>query len=260
MFGKEPDYEQYSSLADKIKKAFNEKYLNRETGIYATGLQTELSVPLYWGLVPADMKDRVAANLNKRVEADNFHLDVGILGQKAILNALSENGYAGSAWKIASQETFPSWGWWIVNGATTLYENWNIDAQNDISLNHIMFGEIGAWLYKGLGGIYPDPAVPGFKHILMRPSFFPELKQLSVSHQTPYGKIVSEWEYDGKKVFYRIVIPPNATADLYLPEDFIMKRVKLINENKQIALQSDSDGIYSLLAGSYEVELVPGRK
>jgi alpha-L-rhamnosidase len=73
------------------------------------------------------------------VEADGKHVDVGILGTKAVLNALSENGYADLAYAVASQETYPSWGWWIVNGATTLYENWKIDAARDISPNHISY-------------------------------------------------------------------------------------------------------------------------
>ena len=102
MFNRQEDYRKYSALAEKIKKAFNEKYLNRETGTYGSGIQTEMSVPLFWGLVPEDIRARVAANLDKRVEADQFHLDVGVLGEKAVLNALSENGYAGSAWRIAS--------------------------------------------------------------------------------------------------------------------------------------------------------------
>ena len=121
--------------------------------------------------MPEELRAKVAANLAKRVEADGNHIDVGLLGTKAILNALSENGYADLAYKVASQETFPSWGWWMVNGATTLYENWPIDAKSDISMNHIMFGEIGAWLYKALGGIRPDPDQPGFKNILLEPHF-----------------------------------------------------------------------------------------
>jgi alpha-L-rhamnosidase len=143
----------------KSKKLLT-KYLNEQTGSYNKGLQTELSVPLFMGLVPDAYKSKVAANLAKRVEADNFHLDVGVLGGRAILSALSDNGYADVAYKIASQETYPSWGWWMVNGATTLYENWKIDAKHDISLNHIMFGDIGAWLYRGIGGIKPDELQP----------------------------------------------------------------------------------------------------
>jgi alpha-L-rhamnosidase len=260
MFNRQDDYRKYSALAEKIKKAFNEKYLNREAGTYGSGIQTEMSVPLFWGLVPEDIKARVAANLDKRVKADQYHLDVGVLGEKAVLNALSGNGYAGSAWKIASQKTYPSWGWWIVNGATTLYENWDIEAQRDISLNHIMFGEIGAWLYKGVGGINPDQEAPGFKNIILRPSFFRELDDASASHQSPYGKIVSQWKREGKKLFYTIVIPANSTADLYLPEGCILKKVKLTNSNDHVTLQQNASDCYKLLAGSYELELTNDRK
>jgi alpha-L-rhamnosidase len=218
MLGKKEDYEKYSALAEKIKRSFNEKYLNSETALYGNGLQTELSAPLYWGLAPADLKSKIAANLAKRVEADQFHLDVGLLGQKAILNALSENGYADIAYKVASQETYPSWGWWIKNGATTLYENWKIDAERDISLNHIMFGEIGAWMYKGVGGILPDSLKPGFKHIIFKPHFVAGLDTFEAMHKGPQGNIRSSWSRTGKKISYTVVVPPNSSATVYLPE------------------------------------------
>ena len=166
MFNKTEDYKYYSALANKIKNVINDKFLNRETGIYGSGVQTEQSVPLQWGIVPEELKRKVARNLAKQVEAAGFHLDVGVLGAKAILNALSENGEAETAYKLAAQDTYPSWGCWIANGATTLLENWDLNATRDISDNHMMFGEIGGWFYKGLGGIFPDPENPGFKHIL----------------------------------------------------------------------------------------------
>jgi alpha-L-rhamnosidase len=217
LLGKQDDQATYSALANKIKHAFNAKYLNTKTGIYGSGLQTELSAALYWGLVPDSIKATVAANLAKRVRADNNHLDVGLLGTKTILNALSENGYADLAYTLAAQETFPSWGWWIKNGATTLYENWPIDAKSDISLNHIMFGEIGAWLYKGLGGIRPDPAQPGFKNILLEPHVVTGLNQFEASHDSPYGTIVSSWKRNGRKITYQVVVPPGSTATVKLP-------------------------------------------
>lgn len=217
ILGNQADHEKYLALSIKIKNAFNEKYLNKETAIYGSGVQTALSAPLYWGLVPDEFKSKVAANLAKRVEADLFHLDVGLLGQKAILNALSENGYADIAYKVASQKTYPSWGWWIENGATTLYENWKIDAASDISLNHIMFGEIGAWIYKGLGGIKPDPAHPGFKNVLLAPHFVEGLDHFEATHHGPYGTISSSWTKSGKKVSYTVTVPPNSTATVILP-------------------------------------------
>ena len=225
LFNKQEDYKHYQALAEKIRQAINDKYLNRETGIYASGVQTELSVPLMWGIVPKDMKAKVARNLAKKVEEAGFHLDVGVLGAKAILNALSENGEAETAYKVAAQDTYPSWGCWIANGATTLLENWDLNATRDISDNHMMFGEIGGWFYKGLGGIFPDPQQPGFKHILLRPNFPSDLKQFEARHRSPYGEIQSQWERKKKSVVYSVTIPANSSATLYVTDTVKGERV-----------------------------------
>ena len=255
LFGKQADAEKYSALAQKVKNAINAKYLNRETGIYGDGVQTQMSVPLQWGVVPDDMRAKVAANLAKRVQADNKHLDVGLLGTKAILNALSENGYADLAFTLAAQKDFPSWGWWIVNGATTLYENWPIDSKRDLSLNHIMFGEVSAWFFKALGGIRPDPAQPGFKNIILQPNFVSGLTHANVSHRSPFGDIVSKWERKKKDVLYSVTIPANSTADLYLPEGVQVKNVMLADAKTKLSLQKNTENGYHLQAGSYVFKL-----
>ena len=217
LFRNQPDYNYYSSLAEKIKKAINNKYLNKEASIYASGVQTELSMALQWGIVPEQYKKGVAENLARRVAADGMHLDVGVLGTKAILNALSDHDQAETAYKLAAQDTYPSWGWWIVNGATTLYENWNIQAARDISLNHMMFGEIGGWFFKGLGGIKPDERNPGFKNVLLQPNFVRGLEFFTASHTGPYGKIVSSWKRVGPSIQYTVVVPANSTATVFFP-------------------------------------------
>src|SRR5690554_5079057 len=230
LFDKKEDHNKYTALAEKIKSAINDKYLNRDTGIYGDGLQTELSVPLQWGIVPEEMLEKVAANLAERVEADNKHIDVGLLGTKAILNALSENGYPELAWEVASQETYPSWGWWIVNGATTFYENWPLDASKDISMNHIMFGEIYAWYYKALGGIFPDEQKPGFKNVVLKPNFVNGLQQFEASYNGPYGNVHSSWERKRRSVLYSVEIPANSTATLYLKGKRIRENNKPVQE------------------------------
>lgn len=224
LFGKEYDFQKYKSLSEKIKNAINAKFLNIETGIYASGTQTELSVPLHWGVVPEEMIAKVAANLNQKVKETNYHLDVGVLGAKALLNALNNNGYAESAYKVAVQDTYPSWGWWAANGATTLLENWDLEAERDISDNHMMFGEIGGWFFKSLGGILPDPTKPGFKHIILKPIFPEGLEHSEVSHESPYGKIVSKWKKGNKSIVYDIVIPPNSSATFFAPANISGER------------------------------------
>ncbi|MES2647949.1 MAG: family 78 glycoside hydrolase catalytic domain [Bacteroidota bacterium] len=252
LFNKQADHLRYTLLANKIKNAINEKYLNKVTRLYGDGIQTELAVPLYMGIVPDEVKAGVAANLAKRVAADSFHLDVGILGAKAILNALSENGYADVAYKVASQETYPSWGWWIKNGATTLYENWNIEAANDISLNHIMFGEIGAWLYKGLGGIKPDESQPGFKNVLLFPNFVEGLEFFKAEHKGPFGTIISNWKRSGNSVIYQVTVPPNATASIQFPNG---KSVWLNGKIMSDIKSGNSIKPFKVKAGEYSFEI-----
>lgn len=223
LLGKEQDQEKYLALSKKIADAINKKYLNSETGIYGEGFQTELSAALFWGIVPEDLKARVAENLKNRVIADNSHVDVGLLGTKTILNALSENGYHDLAFTLASQKTMPSWGYWIDNGATTLQENWPMKTNTDISRNHIMFGEIGAWFYKALGGIKPDPDQPGFKNVILEPHFVKELTHFEATHKGPYGEIVSSWKREGGKILYSATIPPNSTATVRLDNGKVLK-------------------------------------
>ena len=234
LFGYTADYEKYSALAEQIKKSINDKYLDTERGIYASGTQTELSVPLYWGVVPKEYKAKVAKNLNEMVISSQYHLDVGVLGCKALLNALCENSYSDTAYKVAIQDSYPSWGWWVKNGATTLLENWKLDATRDISDNHMMFGEIGAWFYKGLAGIYPDSEHPGFKHINLRPYFPDGLEEFSARHTSPYGEIISGWSTKGGKVIYQVTIPANSSATLTLPEGWTC------NEGEKQKLQAGS--------------------
>ena len=233
-FSKEEDYLHYSALAEKIRKAVNEKFLDRESGIYASGTQTEQSVPLQWKIVPEELIGKVAQQLVLKVEEAGCHLDVGVLGAKAILNALSENGYPETAYKVATQQTYPSWGWWVMNGATTLLENWDLEAERDISDNHMMFGEIGAWFFKGLGGIFPDPDQPGFKHILLRPYMPKELDHFEASFKSPYGTIISQWRRVKNKITYQVTVPANSSATLYLPESIAGEKIVKLDAGQHI--------------------------
>ncbi len=248
LLNKPKDAEKYLQLANQVKDAINNKFLDREKGIYASGFQTEMSLSLFWGVVPDDMIKKIADNLAKSVIDNNTQLDVGLLGTRAILNALSENGYADLAWKLASRREFPSWGWWIVNGATTLYENWDIESESDLSMNHIMFGDISAWYYKALGGIYVDEDNPGFKHIILKPNFVNGLNEFKAKHKGPYGEIISEWKRTGSTVNYFIKIPANSSATLYLKTDEILEMAKT---GKQ-TISPDGFSVIELSSGEFK--------
>lgn len=219
LLGKTDDAIHYTRLADDVRNAINDAYLNREKGIYAGGSQTELAMALYWGIVPDDMRDNVAASLNEVVVDAGYHLDVGVHGCKALLGALTDNGYADTAYKVVTNTTYPSWGYWIRQGATTLHENWKTDVIIDNSLNHIMFGEVGAWLFKGLAGITPSEDNPGFRHVNIRP-FFPDgLNSLDVERDTPFGSLSTSWHRtDDGRIHYTVSIPEAMTAHITLPD------------------------------------------
>ncbi len=203
----------YADLAASIKTAFNASFYHAETGLYGNGSQTALSCALYQGLVEPANRQRVLSNLVASVDQTGGHIDTGILGAKYILNALTEDGRADVAYRVAAQKDLPSWGWWFEQGATTLWEQWN----GTESRNHIMFGDISAWFYKGLAGINLDPAAPAFKHILIKPNVVGGLTAARASYDSVRGRIVSDWKVKDGHFQLTVEIPASTSATVWLP-------------------------------------------
>ena len=211
MFGYSADQKKYADLATEIKNAFNKRYY-KGNGIYDQGSQAGLACALYQDLSGDHSTETINA-LVLAIEKNEGKLDCGILGTKYLLHALSDNGHSDVAYKIVNQRSFPSWGYWMDQGATTLWEQWN----GTESRNHIMFGDVSAWFYKNLAGIAPDSDQPGFKRISFRPYFSPDLKWVKASHQSMYGKIAAGWMRKDNNIYYTIAIPANTTGEITLP-------------------------------------------
>ena len=211
--GNASDADHYSALAAEIKNAFNATFYHPDTGLYGNGSQTSLSCALYQGLVPAENEPRVLPNLVAAIARTGNHIDTGILGAKYLLNTLTEHGRADLAYRIASQKDLPSWGWWLEQGASTLWEEW----KGGGSRNHIMYGDISAWFYKTLAGISPDPEAPGFKHFFIQPNPVGDLTFARASYDSCRGRIVSDWKLEGSHFLLAVTIPPNTTATISLP-------------------------------------------
>ncbi|MBQ5944647.1 MAG: glycoside hydrolase family 78 protein [Bacteroidales bacterium] len=216
LLGKEEDARYYAGIAEITRNAINDRFLDPETGIYADGMQTSQALPLCFGVVPDEARAKVAARLAETVHADGYHIDAGVHGAKAVPNALAMNGYIDEAYRMAVQDTYPSWGWWIKNGHTTFIENWVLGT-SVYSDNHIMFGDIAAWFYRWIGGIQPDPEMPGFKRVVLKPGFPEGLDSFSCHHDSPYGRIISGWTRSGDGISYKVTIPANSTGLLWLP-------------------------------------------
>ena len=137
------------------------------------------------------------------------------------MRTLSDNGRADVAYEIATQKTYPGWGYMIDKGATTIWELWNGDTADPAmnSGNHVMqIGDLGVWLYEYLAGIRSDPEIPGFKHVLIRPYPAGGLTFVKASHASMYGLIRSAWKREQGRFTLDVTIPPNTTATITMPD------------------------------------------
>ncbi len=211
VLGNAADAARYAELAEAIKDAFNEKFYDSDNGVYAGEDQTAMAIAIYQGLVPPDQKDRVMSSLLKEVDRHDGHVFCGILGTKYVMHALADNGRTDVAYGMANKRTFPSWGYWIEQGATTLWEHWD----GILSRNHIMFGDISAWFFKELAGI--SPGAPGFKHVIVRPHPVCDLRWVNAGYTSMYGRIEIAWKSEHGSLSLAVEIPANTSADIYMP-------------------------------------------
>ena len=170
---------------------------------------------LYMG-VPEDRLQDVRRTLRQELEGKyNSHLNTGFIATRYLFETLSMNGMGDLAYTIMNQRDYPSYGWWLEQGATTLWESWNGDA----SLNHPMFGGALTWLSRVLAGVDTDPAAPGFRHVIIRPIPSPQLQDVRYCTDTPFGKLASHVSHDGTRVQVEVTIPFGTKASVYVPRN-----------------------------------------
>lgn len=206
----------YRRKAAELKTLINRKYFDAERGLYANGSQTAQAVALALEIVPKEYENKVAENLNRLIVDNNYHLDFGVLGSKYVPRMLSAHGYAETAYRMATQETAPSWGNWIKLGFTTLAETWVLSPEfRDASVNHVFLGDISAWMVNTLAGINYDPENRGFEHIVIKPDFIADLTWAKGEYRSVKGLIKSEWRREGDRIRLSVTVPDNATATVY---------------------------------------------
>jgi alpha-L-rhamnosidase len=185
-------------------------------------------------------------------ETDN-HPGFGILGAKYVLNVLTDSGRADLAYKMVTQTTYPSWGHWIEQGATTLWETW----EGKASLNHIMFGDVSSWMFKTLAGIAPDYDHPGFQHFECRPHVLGDVTWVKAEHKTLYGRIKSDWKIGADSLEYHVEIPVNTAARVFLPardQESVSESGRPVTEADGVAVVGMEDGCLVMEVGSGEYD------
>ncbi|MCD7969618.1 MAG: glycoside hydrolase family 78 protein [Alistipes sp.] len=253
MNGLGSDAEYYAELAARIKDAYNRKYFDEETARYDNNTVTANLLSLRLGLVPEGCQERVFENIVEKTLTDcNGHVSTGVLGIQHLMRGLTQYGGLELAYRIATNETYPSWGYMINNGATTIWELWNGDTADPAmnSRNHVMLlGDLLIWYYEDLAGIKNDAenSSVAFKKIVMEPVFPEKLDYVDASYESPYGQIASHWRKDGDKLEWDIRIPANTTATVKLPARF---GVKIPEGQPGVHSVTETDGILTVEIGS----------
>ena len=199
--------------------AFNDKYFNRVTGVYANNTVTANILPLWFGMVPKGLEDKVMKSIVDKTENEcGGHVSTGVVGIQQLMRALTEYGRGDLALKIASNDTYPSWGYMVRNGATTIWELWNGNTADPAmnSGNHVMLlGDLILWEYEYLGGI--RALEPGYSKIQLKPYPIYGLDFVNCIYNSVSGHIESNWKREGNHFEWDFVIPANTTAEVCLP-------------------------------------------
>ncbi|MDR2473981.1 MAG: glycoside hydrolase family 78 protein [Tannerella sp.] len=250
------DANEYAALAAKIKEAYNKKYFDTKTARYDNNTVTANMLSLQLGLVPEGYEEKVFANIVEKTEVDcKGHVSVGVLGIQHLMRGLTQNGNLELAYKILTNETYPSWGYMVRHDATTIWELWNGNTADPAmnSGNHVMLlGDLLIWFYEDLAGIKNDPSDVAFKKILMQPVFPEKLGSVSASYNSPYGIIKSSWKRAGDRLTWNITIPANTTATVKLPARFGIKPLANAPGVHSVT-ESDSNVIITLGSGTYSL-------
>jgi alpha-L-rhamnosidase len=219
--GNAQDIEEYAQLGEEIKNGFNNRFFNKKGAFYGQNKLTENILPLYFGMVPMEQREKVFNTIVEIIEEkNNGHLSTGLIGVQWLMRMLTENGRADMAYQIATNTTYPSWGYMLENGATTIWELWNGNtaAPDMNSYNHVMLlGDLLIWYYESLAGIKSNPNYPGFKELIMKPEMINGLDFVNASYNSNYGLIKSEWKKEGHAFQWKIEIPANSSAIIYVP-------------------------------------------
>jgi alpha-L-rhamnosidase len=198
----------------RLRPLVHAAFYDKDRQLYVLDEQSYQLMPLMTGIVPEELRPVILKRLEDGIQVNRKgHLDTGMLGTYFLLNYLSEIGRDGLIFTIVNQTTYPGWGYMLEKGATTWWEQWN----GYYSHIHSCFTSLDGWFYQGLAGIRADPTAPGFKKIIIKPAIVGDLTWVKAHHDSPYGRIASNWQRDGHKLTMDITIPANTTATVFVP-------------------------------------------
>ena len=221
LLGKDEDVEYFTGLADKIREAYNQTFYNAETCQYHTGSQGSNALSVNLGLVPPGQAQKVVDNIQADIVARDYHLSTGSQATKHMMEALSRYGRQDTALRVMTQTTYPSFGYMMEKGATTIWERWEADRSNNImnSRNQPMHGSVCTWFYKCIGGVRPADDAAGFDRFIVAPSIPRGLTHAQISLLTVRGEVRVSWRKTGTELHLSVTVPFNTSAEVHVPFD-----------------------------------------
>jgi alpha-L-rhamnosidase len=261
--GKTEDAKTYHKLFSDIREAFNTEFVSAD-GTIKGDTQTDYVLALRFNLLPESMQAIAAKKLVDHIMIDRKgHLSTGFVGVGYLNPTLTSIGRTDVAYKLLTNDTYPSWGYSIRMGATTIWERW--DGWTDTkgfqdpgmnSFNHYSLGSVGEWMYATVAGIDTDPSTPGYSKIVIHPIPGGGVTWAKGSLESPHGLISTDWKVDGDRFTLNVTIPANTTATVYVPavaSESVREGGQLATSSKGVAFQGMNEGfaIYRVASGNY---------
>lgn len=216
--GRDGDAQQLDTRAATIADAFNATFYDASSGSYvddpdAGYRQTSNLLPLSLGLVPDAQRAKVVASLVGDIKDKGVHLNTGALGTKLILPVLTDTGNGELAYQVATNPTYPGWGYWFQQlDATTMWEEWG---EGSRSHQHAFMGTVDDWLFQRVAGI--EPLAPGYAKVKVQPYALGDLKNASAHVQSPYGPVRADWTRGADVFTLKVQVPVGATGEIHVP-------------------------------------------
>jgi alpha-L-rhamnosidase len=208
----------YAQVRARIGAAFSDAFVHSD-GTVGNGSQTSYVLALRFDLVPAKLRESAGTHLAAGIRQRGMKLSTGFLGTPYLLDVLSDAGQAEVAVSLLLQAAYPSWGYMLAKGATTMWERWNGDV-GDVgmnSYNHYAFGAVVGFMYRRLAGI--APAAPGFRRIDINPIFSTRVGSVRARYESCVGPISTDVSGDAHGLTrLKVEIPPNSVANVHLPQ------------------------------------------
>jgi alpha-L-rhamnosidase len=241
--GRTQEADKYAQLFERIRAAFQKRFVHADGFVAGADnsasqfgvinnpnakssggdTQTGYVLALHMNLLPENLRSAAAKRLVRKIHVNQDLLGTGFLGTPYLLEELTKAGYANLAYTLLLDTRYPSWGYMVEHGATTMWERWNGDQMlNDPSMNsfnHYAYGAVAEWMYRDAAGIDATPLDPGFHTVVLHPVFDARLGHISFEYDSAYGPIHSDWTVTGSTAEWHLTIPPNTSGWLPLNAD-----------------------------------------